>query len=101
MGAILVGESSTFSYSPPLVESRVRNSRVDGYKRRANVNSLMGFQTPEEADNFINDSHIANMNQVFLSRACEVVCDSVNLGVTFEESEGNLCEVTEYILCNL
>lgn len=101
IGAFLMGESSPYSYSPPEVESRARNPRAEGSRRRASVNSLMGLPVPVEVDNSIGDSSIANMNRVFLRRACEVVCDSVNLGMTFEEPGEKLCEVTERILRNI
>lgn len=48
----------------------------------------------------IDDSTIANLNQHFLNRVGEVVCDSFELGLPFVESENQLCQFTKHILHN-
>lgn len=67
--------------------------------KRASANQLIGLDPPFEADNSISDSNIDNMNQVLLKRSLEVVQDSSELGMSFVESEDQLCELTKRILC--
>lgn len=97
---ILLCESAVGLDSPLEVESRPKLSKVGIHRRRASVNSIMGSPIPEEAKNSINDSNIANMNQQFLNRAEEVVCESFELGMSFTESENQLCQLIERILRN-
>lgn len=73
--------------SPPDAESKTKIPRDGVGKRHARVNSIMGLVTPDKTNNSIDDSNIVNMNQMFLKHSCEVVRDSIELGMTFVGSK--------------
>lgn len=71
---ILLHDSSICIDSPPEVESRARNPRDVGSQKRA---SVIGLDIPDEANNSIDNSNIANMNQGFLKCSYDMVRDSI------------------------